>query len=234
MKVLLFNAISNCVKEKSVIPLGLLSIATYLTENGHTVRIADRTVERSGVNKNIKSFSPDIVGISVISSKSFDDGMKISRIVRKHNIPVVWGGLTPSFIPEIILKSGIVDFVVMGEGEITLLALINAITQRTPFCEVDGLAFIGNGVITVNEERAPIDLAQLPAIDFSFVDPGKYIVTNVSNKKVLHTYSSKGCPCQCTYCYNPAFCKRVWRARPPEHFLSEFSYLLYNFDIDSI
>jgi anaerobic magnesium-protoporphyrin IX monomethyl ester cyclase len=234
MKVLLINSMPDCVKERPVLPLGLLSIATYLSENGHGVRIFDRAVDGSGMKRLIRSFSPDIVGVSVISSKSYADGIKVSKIVQGENIPVVWGGLTPSLIPELAMKSGYVDFVIIGEGEITLLALIDALTKKTPLCEIAGLAYIESGEIRINKEREPADLSRLPVIDFSFVDPRKYIVTNINSKRVLHTYSSKGCCCQCAYCYNPAFSKGVWRARPPEHFLSEIGYLLANFDVDSI
>lgn len=81
MKVLLINSMPDCVKERPVLPLGLLSIASYLTEYGHDVRIFDRAVDGSGMNKLIRSFSPDIAGVSVISSKSYSDGIKVSKIV---------------------------------------------------------------------------------------------------------------------------------------------------------
>jgi len=219
---------------KTAIPLGLLSIATYLTNNGHTVKIYDRSVDASGIKKTLNSFMPDIVGISAIGFRSFPDAIKLSKIIKNSGLNVVWGGHIPSLIPEIVLNSGAVDYVVMGEGEITWLALLNAITGETQLSEIDGLAFVENGAFVVNKKRDFTDLSQLPIIDFSFVDPKKYFSSNVSCKKMLHIYSSKGCPYSCTYCYNPHYSECTWRARPTAYFLSEIKYLIDNYYMDGV
>jgi radical SAM superfamily enzyme YgiQ (UPF0313 family) len=226
--------VSDYVKQKAAIPLGLLSIATYLTQNGHTVRIYDRAVEGGRVKKYLDSFSPDFVGISSLGGRSFDDAMKVSKDVRKYNIPVIWGGPMPSLIPEILLKSGNVDFVIMGDGEITFLALINSIVNNTTLREIDGLAFIENGTPVINKDREFADLSEFPVIDFSFVDPRKYYFRNRSCKRMLHIYLSKGCPGQCTYCYSPGYSKCIWRSRPTEYVLRELRYLVDNYDMDGV
>jgi len=234
MNVLLINAEAFHIKHKAALPLGLLSIATYLTENGHTVKIFDRTVENGNIATLLDSFSPDITGIAAPALKCFSDAVKVSGIIKKRNIPVVWGGPITSLIPETVLKSGVVDFVVMGEGEITFLALINAVAGKTPLRAVDGLAFIENGEIIINQDREFADLADLPIIDFKFVNPSKYFVENVGCKKMLHIYASKGCVCRCAYCYNPYFSRGVWRPRPPAYFLEEIRYLVDNCGMDGV
>jgi len=234
MRVLLINSEAFHIKHKAAIPLGLLSIATYLKENGHTVKIFDRTVENGNIEKLLDSFLPDITGIAAPAFKCFADSIKISKLIKKRKIPIVWGGPITSLTPEIVLKSGVVDFVVMGEGEITLLELIKAIAGNTSIREIDGLAFLENGEIVINKDREFAVLADLPVIDFNFVDPKKYFVENVGCKRMLHIYASKGCVCQCTYCYNPYFSKCVWRARPPEYFLNEIKYLVENCGMDGV
>jgi len=234
MNVLLINSEAFHVEQKAAIPLGLLSIATYLTAHGHTVQIYDRIIEGGSAKKRFDCFHPDIVGISAIGIKSFRDAIWVSKKAKKKNIPVVWGGQMTSLIPEIVLKTGVVDYVVMGEGEITMLSLMDAITNKTLLRDVDGLAFIENGNITLNKPRSFADLAELPVIDWSFVDPEKYFVKNVSSNRMLNIYSSKGCPGHCTYCYNPEYSKCVWRARPAEYFLSEISYLIKTYGVDGV
>ncbi len=234
MKVLLINAEAFHIKHKAAIPLGLLSIATYLTKNGHTVRIFDRTVENGSVKKIADSFSPDIIGVAAPSFKCFSDAIQISKLMKKKNLPVVWGGPITSLTPEIVLKSGVVDYVVMGEGEITFLALITAIDEKTALRNIDGLAFIENGEIIINKDREFANLADLPIIDFSFVDPKKYFVSNFGCERMLHIYSSKGCVSKCTYCYNPYFSKCVWRPRPTDYYLSEIKYLSESCGMDGV
>lgn len=232
MKVLLVNSISYYVKQKAAIPLGLLSLATYLTQNGHTVRIYDRTVEGGSISKQISTFVPDIVGVSSLGIKSFDDAMKVSRAAQKKDIPVVWGGQIPTLIPELVLKSGLVDYVVMSDGEITFLALLEAIENNKSSSTVDGIAYFENGAVMMNREREDAQLSQLPVIDFRFVNPEKYYVKNMGYEKMLHIYSSKGCTGRCTYCYCPGYSKCKWRARPVEYCIKELEYLVEHHDID--
>lgn len=234
MKVLLVNALSSCFKEKPVIPLGLLSLATFLRGHGHEVRVFDRAVETGGIGRPLRAFSPDIIGISVISSKSFHDGLRISRAAKKRGIPVVWGGLTPSMVPWLVLGSGVVDAVVIGDGEKTLLGLADAFSGACPLSAVEGIAYLENGETVLTSRREPPPLKTLPQIDYSFVDPNRYIVTNVSGKRMLHTYSSKGCPGGCAYCYNPSYCAGRWRPRPPDYYLGEVEWLLKHCAVDAV
>jgi radical SAM superfamily enzyme YgiQ (UPF0313 family) len=139
-----------------------------------------------------------------------------------------------SLIPELVLKSGGVDYVVSGDGEITFAALLKAIDSKTPLREIDGLAFVENGEPVINKESQLTDLSLLPVIDFSFVNPEKYLFRNRGCKRMLHVYASKGCTGTCAYCYNSGYAKGKWRARPPAYFISEIRYLKENFKIDGV
>ncbi len=216
------------------VPLGILSIATYLKENGHTVKFIDRSIYKYDVDQVINDFQPDIVGISLMSTKSIPDAISISRTAKELDIPVVWGGTLISSVPGLVLKSGLVDYVVKGEGEITLLALIETIANNTPLREVDGLAFIENGEVVINKYRDFADLAALPVVDWSLVDPAKYFRSYFACEKMLYLYSSKGCPCQCTFCTNKEYNRSTFRQRPIEYLLREIEYLVTNCGMDGV
>lgn len=235
MKVLLVNTCSKYVKQKAPLPLGLLSIATCLKENGHSVVIFDRAVEGGSLAKYMRLAQPDVVGLSIPGSMSLDDALKLSKKIKKKGVPVVWGGATASLIPELVLESGLVDYVIMGDGELVFLELLNALaTSSPPLSEISGIAYIDNGVAVINEVDTLADLADLPIIDFSFVDPRKYYFKNRNCKKMLHVYASKGCSGVCTYCYNSGYAYGKWRARPAEHYISELKYLIDNYQIDGV
>ncbi|MEI6577954.1 MAG: radical SAM protein [Eubacteriales bacterium] len=215
-------------------PLGILSIATYLKEKGHTVKFIDREVYKYDVEKIINDFQPGIVGISMMSTKAIHDALNISRIVKVHNIPVVWGGTLTSLMPHLVLKSGSVDYVVIGEGEITMLDLINAIANKKPLRDVDGLAFIENGEIVTNRVRDFADLSEFPVIDWSMVDPTKYFRAYFSCKKMIYLYGSKGCPGQCTFCMNKEYHRCTYRKRPLEYVTKEIAYLVEFCGLDGV
>ncbi len=233
MKVLLINAATYYAKHTSVMPLGSLSIASYLQNNGHEVKVCDREVDGVGTLK-IGSFSPDIVGIATPSFEGFPDAVKISKKFKKQNIPVVWGGQAPSLVPDLALKSGVVDYVVIGEGEFAFLELINALTHNLSLHDVDGLAFLKSGEIVINNGREFADLADLPIIDFGLLNPEKYFVPYIGCERMLHIYASKGCPHQCTYCYCMCLHKGVWRPRPFDDILSEIRYLIEAHGLDGV
>lgn len=234
MRVLLINAATLHVTQKPGIPLGLLSIAKFLTNAGHTVKIYDRPVEHRNTKKVLNSFRPDFVGISALTFKRFHDALAVSREVKKYNLPVVWGGQIPSAVPEAILKTGAVDFVIIGEGEITFKELLDSYERGEPFENIDGIAYIINNDVVVTKHRACADLSKLPQLDFSFVDPKKYFIKYDGCDKMLHICASKGCPYGCGFCYNYNFHKQKRRVRPAEYFLGEIKYLIENHGLDAV
>lgn len=235
MKVLLINPkISLDWARSPTCPLGLLSIASYLIEKGHTVKIFDHMVSSENIENYIKAFSPDIVGLSVISPMASADAIKISKFAKKLNIPVVWGGHITSALPELVFKEGCVDFIVIGEGEITFTALLDSIENGSSYYDVDGLAFVDNYGIHINKCREFSDLSTFPIIDWSLVDPRKYFQFFFGCKKMIYVYFSKGCPAKCTFCNNPNFHRSTHRKRPPEHIVSEIEYLYRNYGIDAV
>lgn len=232
MKVLLVNAVSYYVKQKATIPLGLLSLATHLSQDGHTVEIFDRAVDAGSIGKRLRRFQPDILGVSSLGIKSFNDALKVSAAAKKAGLPVVWGGHIPTLIPDLVLKTGMVDYVILGDGEIPFAALLNALSTNKAVNTIDGLAYIKDSEMVINRSHDNVDLAQLPVLDFSFVDPKKYFIRNMDRERMLHVYSSKGCIGKCTYCYCPAHSGGRWRPRPTEYFIRELRYLKEHYNID--
>ena len=63
-------------------PLGLLSIASYLESKGHTVKIYDRTIEKIGIESVIRTFNPELVEISIVSYKSIVDALNVAKTLK--------------------------------------------------------------------------------------------------------------------------------------------------------
>ena len=94
MRVLFINPeAKNCIDPCST-PLGPLSIATYLQQHNHTVRMYDSVYAKGRFSDILDEFLPDIVGVSVYSGKAAEDAIRLSGIVKAREIPVVWGGVS--------------------------------------------------------------------------------------------------------------------------------------------
>jgi anaerobic magnesium-protoporphyrin IX monomethyl ester cyclase len=198
------------------------------------VKIVDQTVKFENINRHIKAFMPDVVGVSVISAQASIAAVKVSKIAQRYKKPVVWGGQIISAVPELGFSEGCVDYIVIGEGEITFLELLKAIETGGSFADIDGLAFLNKGEVHINKYREFADLSTFPVLDYSLVNVKKYFQHFFGCKKMLYVYASKGCPAKCTFCFNPTFHRSTHRIRPVEYVVDEIEYLIKVCGADSV
>ena len=234
MLILLVAAKSSDMRHQPVAPLGLLAIATHINTSKHKCIIFDRNIEKISLKKEIERIKPDIVGISAFTGKMLKDVLYVSQIAKKHNLPVVLGGVHASLLPHQTLDNKSIDYVVVGEGEATTMDLLDALENKRSLYTVDGLAFIDNGKVIVNKERKFIDLSEYPITDWTLVKGYKYYQGMGNSKRLLRIYTSKGCPGNCTFCYNQSFHKRTWRGRTPQQILDQVKLLIQLYSVDGI
>ncbi len=234
MKVLFINPSVGYYTRALSNPLGLLSIATYVKNNGHEVKLEDRCVNKANINKLLDSFKPDIIGVSLMSSRGIMDAVKVSKAAKVRGIPVVWGGQMPSMQIEEVLSNDFVDYISYGEGEITWLEIMNALQKGDSFDDIYGLAYKKDGKTVVTPCRKFADLSEMPVADYTLIDAPKYMQTYLGCKKMMYVYSSKGCPCRCAFCSNQSFHKSTHRKRPNDIVLSEVKYLIDNYGVDGV
>jgi radical SAM superfamily enzyme YgiQ (UPF0313 family) len=176
-------------------PMGLTGMATYLSRLGHDARVyhaeqgpetrhmsvvsysrqfnrykaalADDThpVWRE-VETAIYSFSPDILGLSILTPK-VPSALKIARIAKSFN-PSIWvvaGGQHPTIVPEAILACKDFDFVIRGEGEVTIEELITVLDAGvSDYASIRGLSYVQDEKIIHNPERPLVN--KLDALGF--------------------------------------------------------------------
>ena len=233
MKTLLFYPrIENAFRPSNV-PLGLLSIATVLKQNGHNPIICDRYFESESVEVMLDNYKPDIVGVSIISHTFLDDSIKICKVAKERGIPVIVGGSFASAIDKVILESGLVDFVSLNEGEFTWLEIAEAYDNNESFYSIKGLSYIKDGCYIKTESRDFIDLTTLPELDWSLVEPQRYFQKTYGANKMISMYSSKGCGGRCSYCYNPGFHQSTRRCRNFETVFEEMKMLVEKYGADA-
>jgi len=235
MNVLLVNPSYGIQAYPATVSLGLLSIASFLKERGVHVRLYDRNVEKTSLEKVMQAFAPDAVGVSVITMVHIDDAAAVSRRVRARGIPVVWGGHMASIVPEMVLREGCADYVAVGEGEITFYELLQAIEAKRGIEQVNGIVCLdAAGHVQRTPERAFANLVDFSVIDWSFIDPENYFASHFCCKKMIHLYGSKGCPERCAFCFNEGFHHCKYRRRPNEYVIREIQALAAEHDFDGV
>ena len=234
MNVLLISPAMKNYRRTSELPMALISIATFLTQHNHNVKVIDRLVKATNIEKIAEAFKPDFVGITLMYSKTIEDARKCAQVCRNHGAKIVYGGHLASNAPELVLQENYVDFVIMGEGEHAWQEVLLAYQNGEDYSRIKGLAYKQKGQTIINECREFCNLADVPPLDFSFVRPSDYFQTYNYCKKQVHLYSSKGCPARCAFCYNAHFHHSVHRTRPVEHVIEEIRSLINVYGADGI
>ncbi len=234
MRVMLINPETKFNARSVSVPLGLISIATYLRTLGHEVLLLDRSVKKIDIIHETEKFRPEVAGISVIGHKSMPDSVKITRLFRKKGIPVAWGGPLASCISDTILRNGYADYIFTGEGELAWAEFLDALENNSDISKIKGLTYINKGKIHYNGQHELADLSQLPTMDFSMVNPPDYFQKTFGCERMLHVCSAKGCPNHCTFCYNRDFNLSQYRKRPLSQVMEEIRYLVEKCNMDGI
>ena len=233
----LFIVPYNCDLIHAVsVPLGLISIATYLNANGHEAKIIDLSVTHKNIHREIRDFQPDIIGVTLCSVKHMNGAIYITkRIKRKHAIPVVWGGsFADTTNAEWVFRDGGADYISFSEGEATWLEMMERLKAGKSFDDCAGLGYMKNGKLVVTPDRPFLDLTTLPDLDYSLVDVSLYRQYLYGCENVVYVYLSKGCPAHCTFCINAVSHRCTYRRRSLDQFMAETRVLVEQYGVDGL
>jgi radical SAM superfamily enzyme YgiQ (UPF0313 family) len=219
-------------------PIGLLSIAAYLEKSGVEVEVMDcygapATIEQHAAD--ILARNPHVVGFSCTTS-SFLEGYAIAEQVKEQRpeIRIVFGGAHACTVgPSLLDSFPAVDYLVIGEGEVTFAELIASGFLNVAAVPGIGFRRDGKGTLSAVRENIP-DLDSLPFPAYHLLPdfPRRYNLPLFSYPKAPNTsiISSRGCPYQCSYCDRSVFSKG-FRFNSPEYIVEHLLYLHRNFGI---
>ena len=220
--------------------LGIGYMAAVLEQNGYDVDVLDASaleLTYDEIGEEILKRNPDIVSISALTPTigvALDSADKIKQV--KPDTVVVLGGYHPTFEYKSVLEEPSVDVVVRGEGEYTLLELVQTIESGGDLSTVKGLAFIDENdhEIILTPDRPIIkDLDELPFPAFHLFPMEKYKILNITTN-VATIITTRGCPMQCSFCSSAALHGNHIRRRSYENVCDEIEIRLKEQNIDTI
>ncbi len=218
-------------------PQGIMSLSACLKEAGHEVALAIAAQEDP--IQVAREFEPDIVGYSVMtgSQRWYQELNLRVKAALKDKAPFsVFGGPHPTFFPEFIEEPG-VDGICVGEGEGPIVDLANALGNGGLKPDIPNWWFKIEDEIVRNPVRPLIrDLDSLPMPDRQLVYD-KHLPTHQS--PIKHFMGSRGCPYNCTYCFNHAYYqiyKREKRGnqRSVDHVIREVKWVRERYPLEQV
>ena len=235
------------------LPIGLAYISSSLKEHGFKVEILDAVGEapknRTGYYKGylvgldlkeiVEKINPNskCVGISVIFTHEWPAVVKLISLIKEKfsNMPIILGGEHISAMPEFSLITSCADYIVMGEGEETIIELIKAIKNKATSQKIEGIGYNINNQVVINNRRnrrQSIDKISYPDWD-SFNVKGyhenRFVGGMYSDNLTIPILATRGCPYQCTYCSAPNMWLPLWIPRDPILVVDEIEYYVKKF-----
>jgi len=220
--------------------VGFVYIAGSLRSAGYDPIIYDAMSNWHGyeeIARTMESLKPDVVATTAFTAEIVD-ALKVLKLAKDINprIVTVIGNVHPTFCYEEILREHhkCVDFIVRGEGEETMVELLNALFAEADKSKVQGIAYSEDGEIVVTPPRGFIkDLDSLP-MAWDLISWPIYTYKPADNSVLAIVSSSRGCNQQCSFCSQQLFWQRHWRGRSAENFVNELEHLRNVYGVDVV
>lgn len=224
-------------------PIGLLYCADALNKKQYRAYISyysDKHLrkELDKIVKKVLKNSPVAVGVSLLSPEA-GCAAEFSQALKSYapHIPIIWGGIHPTFASKQCLEYPFVDYIVIGEGEETLPELIDSINGKIEIKEVKGIGYKNNGKVYFTSQRPLIeDLDQYQAA-YELINMEDCLKQKGLGGKIVNTLdfmTSRGCPGHCTFCYNFRFNKGKFRTHSLEYVSTRLGDLRKKYSIGQI
>ena len=226
----------------SPFPLGLGYIAAVLRQHGHDVVIYNRDVYHypdEHLTNYLDTHAFDLVGTGTCGGyRQYREVKQIAKAVRatKERQMFVLGGHLVTPEPAYFMKLMNADFIVLGEGEMTMLDLVEHLQDGRAFGDVAGMAWNDGGTCVVNAPRPEIpnlDDVPFPAWDLFPMD--HYALFRMPNidpqERNMTMYSGRGCLFHCNFCYRM---EKGLRIRSAENIIEEMRQLKERYQISYI
>ena len=235
--IVLFNPKSARWKHR--LPLSLLSLGAVL-EGRYPYTLVDGNLVSdagSALIQAIEGSGARYLGVTVMPGPQLQEAIPLTRAVKARfpEIVVIWGGYFPSLHSDVVLESGLVDYVIRGQGELPFLELIDELEKGTVPDGVRSLSYRREGIVTHNPIRGLTHPDQLPPLPYHrVVDMEPYIGETCLGSRTISYHSSFGCPFLCGFCAVAGVYRGGWSGRSADRVAEDVLWLRKQYGIDSV
>ncbi|MFT3793550.1 B12-binding domain-containing radical SAM protein [Flavobacterium sp.] len=224
-------------------PLGTLYAASLMRENGYEVRLFDTNLldNPSSIQPILEIQRPKYLVI-------YDDGFnyltkmclttmreacfEMIALGKKNGCTVIVCSSDSTDHAAEYLEKG-ADFIILGEGEMTLLELVNTLESNESPAAIAGIAFQNGALTQTNAKRAVLhELDSLPFPAWDLVDMNEYkLIWRESGQKfTLNIATTRGCPYKCNWCAKPIYGNR-YNSHSAEYIADHIEFLRSSYGV---
>ena len=205
------------------------------------VKLKESNMEHDFVNK-VKTYQPDLIAVSVLECL-YQTAVSLLKAIEDSNIPVIVGGVFPTFAPEIVLSNKNVEMVCIGEGEEALVEVCKRMSVGEDCSDMDNICVRKGGKVIRNKMRGLIDINNLPIADYGLFEKERFFRPMAGKVyKTIPIETDRGCPYACTFCNSPSTAKlyrednseSFFRKKTMSRIRQELEILIEKWDVEYI
>lgn len=222
--------------------LGVMWVGAMLEAAGHACEIIDVDADNASLDTILNRLDEgqfDILGLTAVTP-TYGNALQIAKAAKARfpKVTTLLGGIHATVDPIECAKEEVLDFVVVGEAELTAVELVDAILARnTDFSGIKGLVYRDDsGKIVSSGARAlvpELDDYPYPAVHL-IKGLDRYAPAHATVLPVAAIMVSRGCPGACTYCQTKNIFGRRTRFRSPMNVIGEIRKLVYEYGVKEI
>ena len=236
--IVLFNP-KACRPHARRFPLSIMHLGAMLNDEDYV--IVDGNVDQDPVqtiSNLIRSRnSVELLAVTVMPGPQFANALPQCKKLKAlfPELPMMWGGYFPSMHHRVCLQSNLVDLVVRGQGEHTLLEYLSARCHGAQLDGIQGLCHKRNGDIIDNGPRPMVSPNELPEkLPYHKIDPEAYIHPTFLGRRTATHHVSIGCPFNCNFCGVISVYGSQEKLASPVRIEHQLRYLKTMFRVDAI
>lgn len=211
--------------------VGFVYIAGSLRAAGYEVDYYDAMSlwhKWPDIKNRIEEFKPDVVATTSFTA-SIIKAVELCDLAKQINPEIITmiGNVHAAFCYDELLQQdhGIIDYIVRGEGEVTMVELLDCLNSGSDPATIKGIAFWRDNQVVVTPKAPYIhDLDSLPTA-WDLVEWPIYSYRAKDNARLAIISTSRGCKSQCSFCSQQLFWAQSWRARSAENVVEEIEML---------
>ena len=220
-------------------PYNYMALVPDLEKKGYEPVIIDARLcnPRVRLRRLMNTGRVAAVGFTSMMGPQLSFGLELSDFVKFNwpDVPIIWGGILPTELPELSLRHRSIDYVILAWGETIFPELLDCIRAGEPPKDLAGVGYTNMGQPMIN----PADLRQEahpPLVyDWDCVDLSPYLMAHYGlGERTITLITTRGCPHTCTFCYGPQFHGSTWSAQTAEEVLADVDRLRPKYGFDGI
>lgn len=236
--IILFNPRSTKPRNRRF-PLSVLALAAVL-EGREEYAIVDGNVDpnpAATIVDLIDRNRVELLGVTVMPGPQMASAMEACREIRalRPKVPIAWGGYFPSIYADTVLNAKYVDYAVRGQGEDTLLELLDVFRGKGKVDDIKGLSYRDIfGLHRHNPERLMKAPDAFPVTPFHAIPVEKYLRPSFFGRRTAAHQASIGCPFKCSFCGVHAAYGNREKMESPARTESVLRHLATRYGADSV